>query len=81
VSSREGQVWEMGNGMLFLVTGPPETAREMLTRAGDRNLGTSKTLDRMLMHPVLWLEWGKTGGLVEEKPGKWDRTKSWKRHS
>ncbi len=68
--------------MLFLVTGDPETARSVLEAHGDRTLPKrSRTLDRMLWHPILWLELGKTGGLAEDKPGVWDKkSKGWTRH-
>lgn len=82
MSSRLGEVWEMGNGMLFLVVGHPETARSVLEAHGDKTLPKrSRVLDRMLWHPILWLELGSTGGLSEDRAGAWDRTRNWRRHA
>lgn len=73
----------MGNGILLLVTGPPQSGREVLLEAGhgwayDKR---RRTLDRMLMHPVLYLETGAKGSLTEDRAGAWDRSRAWKRHA
>ena len=83
MASREGQVWEMGNGLIFLVLGPPESGRQIMLEIGhpwghDKR---RKALDRAMMHPVLYLETGARGSLMEEREGKWDGGKGGERHA
>lgn len=84
MSDRTGQVWEMGNGVLFLVLCPSETGRQVMQEAGHPDAGDRrlKQLDRFQWHTVLYLEHGSVGGLMEDRDGAWEKmSRAWRRHA